>query len=239
MLNLGQRDLVQLKTQIYQHTRGRLFVVGDLHGCYDQLMQKLADVQFNFEQDLLIAVGDLVDRGPESLKCLNLIDQPWFKAILGNHEEMCILSKVDRKMANLHADHGGEWFYHLAPIQREQVRKQCLTLPVILEVEFQNQRYGFVHADIDHNDWNEFKQSVQSQHELALWGRGRIRNKRPALYGKIQGIDQVFLGHTVIDFVTKRDNCYYLDTGCVFGRKLTLVEISPSISIEQQIKVVD
>lgn len=50
---------------------GRLFVVGDIHGCYDLLMQQLERVQFNFEKDLLIAVGDLVDSGPDSLKCLS------------------------------------------------------------------------------------------------------------------------------------------------------------------------
>ena len=76
----------------YQHEKGRLFVVGDIHGCYDELMQGLEQVNFDFQNDLLIAVGDLVDRGSDSLKCLNLIDEPWFKAILGNHEEMCVLS---------------------------------------------------------------------------------------------------------------------------------------------------
>ncbi|OTG80676.1 metallophosphoesterase [Acinetobacter sp. ANC 4648] len=239
LLGLGRRDVVQAKTQIYQHETGRLFVVGDVHGCYDQLMQQLAAVKFNFNQDLLVAVGDLVDRGADSLKCLNLVDQPWFKAIRGNHEEMCILSKVDRHMADLHVQHGGEWFYALDPIQREQVIQKCVALPIILEIEYQTQCYGFVHADIHKNQWDIFKKSVQSNHELAVWGRGRIRNKRPELYSKIQGIDLVFLGHTVVDCVTKRENCYFLDTGCVFGKELTLVEISPNISIEQQVKVVE
>ena len=37
-----------------------VFVVGDIHAEYTQLMTKLKDIGFNFNKDLLIAVGDLV-----------------------------------------------------------------------------------------------------------------------------------------------------------------------------------
>ena len=43
----------------YQHEKGRLFVVGDIHGCYDELMQGLEQVNFDFQNDLLIA-GSLI-----------------------------------------------------------------------------------------------------------------------------------------------------------------------------------
>ncbi len=56
-------------------SRQRLFVVGDLHGCYDELMYELKTVDFNFSKDLVISVGDLVDRGKDSLKCLELVKE--------------------------------------------------------------------------------------------------------------------------------------------------------------------
>ncbi|MFW2015551.1 serine/threonine-protein phosphatase 2, partial [Acinetobacter bereziniae] len=84
---------------------------------------------------------------------LNLIDAPWFKSILGNHEEMCILSHVDPLMKNLHAQPGGEWFYALSLQQQKQVIEKLETLPVLVEVIHQNKKYGFVHADIDLNNW--------------------------------------------------------------------------------------
>ena len=37
-----------------------VFVVGDIHGAYTQLKDKLKEVGFNYNTDLLIAVGDLV-----------------------------------------------------------------------------------------------------------------------------------------------------------------------------------
>ncbi len=36
----------------------RLFVVGDLHGSYDNLCRHLVDIDFDFKHDLLISVGD-------------------------------------------------------------------------------------------------------------------------------------------------------------------------------------
>ncbi|WP_121775173.1 metallophosphoesterase [Acinetobacter bereziniae] len=237
MNDLSQRTFAHVET--YIHHTGRLFVVGDIHGHYDALMQKLADVRFDFQTDVLIAVGDLVDRGPESLKCLNLIDEPWFKSILGNHEEMCILSHIDPLMKNLHAQHGGEWFYALSLQQQKQVIEKLETLPVLLEVIHQNKKYGFVHADIDLNDWEAFKLSTKvKSRELALWGRGRIKNKRFMRYSNVKGVEQVFLGHTVVDYVTKKHNCYFLDTGACFGRELTLVEIDCQLPIEKQQRVI-
>ncbi len=224
----------------YTYHNGQLFVVGDLHGCYDQLMQKLEQVKFDFQSDVLIAVGDMVDRGVDSLKCLNLLDEPWFKAILGNHEEMCLLSHVEPSMANLHAQHGGKWFYQLSIEQQEQIIERLQQVPLLLEVHYQNKKYGFVHADIDVNDWEKFKGAVQSKsREFALWGRGRMKNRRFLKYSTVLGIDQIFLGHTVVDCVTRKDNCYYLDTGACFGGELTIVEIDQNLPIQKQVIVVE
>ena len=89
------------------------YVVGDLHGCYSLLMQELEKVHFNFEKDLLICTGDLVDRGNENLECVSLVSQPWFYCVRGNHEEMCIKGRDDAWIQDMHAQNGGEWFYLL------------------------------------------------------------------------------------------------------------------------------
>jgi serine/threonine protein phosphatase 1 len=67
-----------------------IWVVGDLHGCYTNLMNKLDTIGFDNKKDLLISVGDLVDRGAENVECLELITFPWFRAVRGNHEQMMI-----------------------------------------------------------------------------------------------------------------------------------------------------
>ena len=42
--------------------KGKLWAVGDIHGCHNLLLNRLNEIGFDFENDLLVAVGDLVDR---------------------------------------------------------------------------------------------------------------------------------------------------------------------------------
>lgn len=72
---------------------GNDYVIGDLHGCYDELMALLKHVNFNKEKDRLFCTGDLVHRGPKSKKCLELLksknkqNKQWFFSTFGNHDE--------------------------------------------------------------------------------------------------------------------------------------------------------
>ena len=67
---------------------GRDFVVGDLHGQYSVLRSLLEQADFQSDIDRLFLVGDLIDRGPENEKCLQLLLEPYVKAVQGNHELM-------------------------------------------------------------------------------------------------------------------------------------------------------
>ena len=64
------------------------FAIGDLQGCYDELMDLLEQVRFEPGRDRLWFTGDLVNRGPQSLACLRFVKDLGDTAItvLGNHE---------------------------------------------------------------------------------------------------------------------------------------------------------
>lgn len=68
------------------------YAVGDLQGCLKPLKCLLKDVQFEADQDQLWLVGDLINRGPESLKTLEFLmdlDHAFpdaIKIVLGNHD---------------------------------------------------------------------------------------------------------------------------------------------------------
>jgi len=65
-----------------------LYAVGDLQGCFRELQQLLAAVQFDSAHDVLWLTGDLVNRGPQSLDCLRFIKSFGRAAqtVLGNHD---------------------------------------------------------------------------------------------------------------------------------------------------------
>ena len=67
---------------------GTDYVVGDIHGCYGLLQAALERLDFDTACDRLFCVGDLIDRGPDSRACLELVFEPWLHAVRGNHEEL-------------------------------------------------------------------------------------------------------------------------------------------------------
>lgn len=73
-----------------ENTAGRDFIVGDLHGCRPMLDNLLGYVAFDTAKDRLFAVGDLVNRGPDSLGCLDLLQESWFFSVLGGHEALLL-----------------------------------------------------------------------------------------------------------------------------------------------------
>jgi bis(5'-nucleosyl)-tetraphosphatase (symmetrical) len=64
------------------------FAIGDLQGCFRTLQALLEEIQFHREHDRLWFVGDLVNRGPDSLACLRFVRDLGERAVtvLGNHD---------------------------------------------------------------------------------------------------------------------------------------------------------
>lgn len=226
--------------QIYNEPDiGRLFVVGDIHGCYDLLMAELDKVSFDFQHDWLISVGDLVDRGPQCVQCVELLNQPWFKAVRGNHEQMCIDGFADIHYAEIHFkdSNGGRWFYQLPREQRAGIVRQFEALPLVIEITFKGRKYGFVHAQVnDSNDWALFKQDVaqntieprlgRTAQDLAVWGRERARASiSEPRFSTVAYVDAVYLGHTVMPQATQKHNCFFIDTGAFMTGVLTVWEL--------------
>jgi hypothetical protein len=91
------------------NTAGRDFVVGDLHGSYSAFLNLLKGINFDKSVDRMFSVGDLVDRGPDSVSCLSLISEPWFNAVLANHEAMMI-DKFNGGWSGAYwYQNGGQW----------------------------------------------------------------------------------------------------------------------------------
>lgn len=217
-----------------RNDRGRDFVVGDIHGCFDRLSAMLRRVGFNEITDRLLSVGDLVDRGPASHEAIHWLDKPWFHAVRGNHEQMAIEAALGMTDRGMHELNGGAWFYRL-PVQQQKVTGQVFAdLPYAIEVDTSAGTVGLVHAEVPGDDWEVFRGFLEfadltkplpgnfdHMERFALWGRDIIRNR--STFAGVANIGRVFVGHTVVPDWQRRHNVHFIDTGACLGRRFTLV----------------
>jgi serine/threonine protein phosphatase 1 len=166
---------------------GRDLIVGDLHGQKDLLDHALRIVNFDKEADRLIALGDLVDRGPDSEALLKLIETaPWFISVRGNHEAMLQGSRSDSSVEHMWWDSGNEWSRSHTPEQLDALAQIVDGMPLLIELSLADgRRIGLVHAEIPPNrTWADMRQMGKNLDSVSmfasndeanlLWGRTRI-----------------------------------------------------------------
>jgi len=208
---------------------GRTFVCGDLHGEITKFNQKLIAIDFDKEKDLMISVGDLIDRGEDSVACLRLINEPWFTCVRGNHEQMSIDALKYAHINNNRKEHwlmnGGSWYYNLDQTKINEVDKlisELEELPLIIETEVGGKKYIICHANYN-KDIYEFDSRIHE--ESVIWDRSRYNDSKAGWTDEIEGADVFIFGHTPVDKVETYKNQMYIDTGVVFNGELTVVEL--------------
>ncbi len=225
----------------------RGFVVGDIHGCFDELKAGLDQRGFDYDNDMLFSVGDLVDRGPDSHRAVEFIQKPWFWAVRGNHEQMTI----DAGGTPWHVGNGGLWFNQLIGHERDMFIHYFSLLPLLMQVNLPDGRkIGLAHASFPPTgnnrsefscDWNDApalaaKTDWPMDDNEILWDRYQVgRARKVAATGEkgqkfagefnVKNIDHVYFGHTPLKEPLTVGNCTWLDTGCFATGKLTIVEL--------------
>ncbi|TPD95861.1 serine/threonine-protein phosphatase [Pantoea vagans] len=202
----------------------RIWVVGDLHGCRRELDLLLEQHKFDPQQDLLIPVGDIIDRGPDSLGCLALLQEPWFRCVRGNHEEMALSALQGREMA-LWQMNGGDWFFRLrgaSLIAARHALRRCRELPLILHLQLGERIIVIAHADYPAQ---EYALNKPLDWQQVVWSRQRLEGIESGEQAGIRGADAFYFGHTPLKQSLTIANLHYIDTGAVFGNHLTLLRL--------------
>lgn len=193
-----------------QNRAGRDFVVGDIHFKTRELHRGLQALGFDRSVDRLIAVGDLIDRGPGILDGLKLLGEPWFFIVKGNHEQMLI--DVYRANPNLpYSAHGARWWLTIDDESKAMIIDKLDSLPLVIEVETAQGVVGVVHADVPGGlTWDDFAQGIDNPQfqDVALWGRERIKKHHR---GGVPGAWRVCVGHTWIPHSLRLGNVLALD----------------------------
>lgn len=208
---------------------GRDLVVGDIHGCVKLLKKLLWKAGFDPAKDRLISVGDLVDRGSECVEAVRLIDEPWFFAVKGNHEELLLSAFGIGAGIAVHLVNGGGWFWEIEEDSvQEEIYVKLRDLPIAIEIETPDGKIGVVHAECPYDSWDDFVKHVtadtaEAEHakEMALWARRKVKGKDSRL---TLGVHKVICGHTILRDWSSVGNHMFIDTGGFNFGKMTMYD---------------
>lgn len=255
------------------------YAIGDLQGCYDELMDLLNKIQFSPSTDRLWFVGDIINRGPKSLACLRFIHELGDGAItvLGNHDLHLlavvfgqiphksydtfddILSAPDcfdlchwlRARPLLHHDARLGFTMAHAGIFPEWTLSQAQCYANEVEQVLQSEQYQdfLTHMYGDYPDhWQDSLKGYERRRfitncftRMRLCGPGdklNLRKKGPPSEGtgyipwfrvpnRVNKELKIVFGHwaALECHVYGEPNIYALDSGCVWGLKLTAMRL--------------
>lgn len=200
---------------------GRLIAIGDIHGCHLEFADLLARLELS-KTDRVILLGDLVNRGPDSRKVIDLARQCGAIALLGNHELR--LLKYRRSGDKKHLKDGDlDTFRKLRPDDWSFLEAMPLTFH---ESELD---VVFVHGGFLPNEpWQKQSAEVVTRIQV-VDGEGKPAKRAdkpdaPAWADLWSGPPFVVYGHTPRPEVYKLKWSLGLDTGCVVGGTLTAYE---------------
>lgn len=214
---LDKKELKYKFVKYSKNTIGRDFCVGDIHGNFSILEKLLELVKFDKTKDRLFSVGDLVDRGLESLRAIEFINYDWFYPISGNHEQIIInigLKKYEEAYPkNKINKEGNQWFFELNDKDKIDIIEKFKTLPIAIQVG----KVGLVHAS-PLGSWratiNSIKKNREKKVKELFWSRKLAKkasnNKKIT---PVSGIEHVIVGHTIFKDPLYTANMYFLDTG--------------------------
>ncbi len=215
---------------------GPFDIIGDIHGCATELRLLLEKLGYRVNGDEItppskrkvLFLGDLVDRGPDNLQVLR-----WVMGMVRRGDALCLMGNHEAKI--LRALMGRASFVgpavqqtldelRAAPknfLQEAQTFMEHLPHHLVLDQE----RLVIAHAGLKARFHGRDSAAVRG---FALYGEvmGKqldekgfpIRRDWAARY---RGRAMVVYGHTVVEEPVWRHNTLCIDTGCVFGGKLT------------------
>jgi serine/threonine protein phosphatase 1 len=202
----------------------KIFIFGDIHGCSLELKIFLKKLPIT-EDSLVIFIGDYVDRGEDSRgvvdEILKLQKRCHVIPLMGNHEKM-LLDYVDNKDtaeagsfifnggASTIASYGDEFGQYQIPESHMNFYRNLLPF-------FEMENYFFVHAGVPDVDLKSI--DVNYHEEDLLWIR------KPFIQSQYKWDKMIVHGHTPMKKYEITKSRINLDTGLVFGGRLTVLQL--------------
>ncbi len=204
-----------------------IVILGDIHGCYDELCLLLQRCNGRDPNKLIMCVGDLVNKGPGSLQVVRLMHQLGALTVRGNHDEVCLqewlISQQDTERT---LPKEFRWMSHLTSEELEWLSE----LPYTICIPSRN--IVIVHAGLvpevpikDQSPDNMLHvRDLKYDVESSQWSACRqVEPDSKPWASQWPGPSHVYFGHDARRSYQSYEFATGLDTACVYGCKLTAV----------------
>lgn len=229
----------------------RIVVIGDVHGCLEELDELLKKIQYTPAKMRLVFAGDLLDRGPDSVGCVRRVRELGAECIMGNHEEKHLRwHKHEKKREETGKANPMKPMAEADAAANAALSDKDWTwlkaLPVKLHLK---DNWYAVHAGCEPKFTLERQNPAQIMRVRYVDERGTGKALGPNLSqpeGTVywdqlwKGPESLIYGHCVHDLkeprvtvVSDTVQCIGIDTGCVFGGHLTAAIFADSIEYVQ------
>jgi protein phosphatase len=225
-------------------------IIGDIHGCYDEFLQLIQQLGYLMDTGIpvhpdernLVFVGDAMDRGPDSLKMLNLLFEIQNVSTLyyspGNH---CNKFYRFAKGNQVQLTHGLETTVAELDALSKDKRRQFLSdyrsfyeaLPLYQSLDEGNLiiAHAGIRADMIGTPLSEKIRTFVLYGDITGQKLPDGRPLRRDWAKHYKGVPCIVYGHTPVTEARFVNNTVNVDTGCVFGGKLTALRY-PEMEIE-------
>lgn len=225
-INEGEYNQESISRAAEEEMNGRTIVVGDIHGCYDELVALLEKAAPG-RDDRIISVGDLVVKGEKNREVLDLfIEDERFSAVLGNH---------DRAILRYWQGEGNALKEAQEKARRELEVKKARYLAYLesLPLSIDLGSHLIVHAGV-RPGIKLSSQRVEDLTELRTLGSDRTSRVGLPWYDLYDEEKTVLFGHWPAPEPRRGPRAIGLDTGCVYGFQLTayIIETGEFLSVE-------
>jgi diadenosine tetraphosphatase ApaH/serine/threonine PP2A family protein phosphatase len=198
---------------------GRTLIIGDVHGCLDELDQ-LLDAAAISSNDRIVFVGDLIGRGPNSIGVLDRVAELQAHCVQGNHERQLLqLVDNDRDLAGSGVVHESRW--RLVELLEPRHVQVLRAMPLYLELAQHNA--CVVHAGVvpglswaDQDPW-----ALTHMRSLDAQGCPSAELGKESWALAMVGPVHVVFGHNARRGLQLLEFATGLDSGCVYGGSLT------------------
>ncbi len=191
------------------------YVVGDIHGCLGPLKQLLRKIEPRRE-DEVVFIGDYIDRGLHSREVVDALLALPYRCVflMGNHERMLLDYLDGADEDGLFLLNGGEATLKSYGGDAANIPPGHLAFFRGLRMYYETADYLFVHAGVRPN----LPMGAQKPEDL-VW----IRQEFFRFIGRYP--KPVIFGHTPLRRVLNQPDRIGIDTGCVYGGKLTCLKL--------------